>query len=211
MGIMKGEDTLKQFIDSFAFVVSILNSLDDDLFSKKLYEKINVFLADYIKFQKSEKDNIAQYYLLDKLVFATSALLELLEYLEHLNLIKNRYPLLYARRNLLILKLEFNKLKNDISIDDNLHKEASFRNENSISKKNFVIQKQDSPKNHKLSPTKEKILQFIKNYPNKRPKDIIYEFSALSDRTVKRSLVELLRSGLIHKTIENKAVYYSAV
>ncbi|HEY4504223.1 MAG TPA: hypothetical protein VJI73_00440, partial [Candidatus Paceibacterota bacterium] len=62
-----------------------------------------------------------------------------------------------------------------------------------------------------LNPSKQKILEFIKSYPNTRTKDIINEFNALSDRTVKRSLTELMQIGLLKKKIENKAVYYSIV
>jgi hypothetical protein len=68
------------------------------------------------------------------------------------------------------------------------------------------------PKNLHRNPTQVKILEFVKRVPECRPKDIIGEFSALSQRTVKRSIKELSESGLIvKKTTEDKAVYYSAV
>lgn len=68
------------------------------------------------------------------------------------------------------------------------------------------------PKPTNRNKTQEQILEFVKRVPECRPKDIIGEFNALSQRTVKRSLKELSEMGLIvKKTNEDKAVYYSAV
>lgn len=62
-----------------------------------------------------------------------------------------------------------------------------------------------------LNETQKKILEFVRRVPECRSKEIIQEFSALSGRTIKRSLSELSKDGLIVKKFENKSVYYSAV
>lgn len=62
-----------------------------------------------------------------------------------------------------------------------------------------------------INPTHVKILEFIRRAPERRPKEIIDEFSALSGRTIKRGLKELSQEGFIIKKSENRAVYYSAV
>lgn len=62
----------------------------------------------------------------------------------------------------------------------------------------------------KMNSTREKILDFVRSGPERRPRDVIDQFSALSERTVKRNLKELSEEGLIVKKIENRATYYSA-
>ncbi len=62
-----------------------------------------------------------------------------------------------------------------------------------------------------LSETQEKILEFVRQIPDRRTKDVVNQFSALSPRTVKRGLKELSEDGRIVKRIESGAVYYSVV
>ncbi len=64
------------------------------------------------------------------------------------------------------------------------------------------------PKDQGLS--RQKILEFVRRVSECRARDVIEEFSALSERTVKRGLKELSEEGLIVKKSENRAVYYSA-
>ena len=63
-----------------------------------------------------------------------------------------------------------------------------------------------------LTETQEKILDFVRQAPDRRAKEVVNEFSALSQRTVKRSLKELSDEGkIIRRVEEGGAVYYSAV
>jgi DNA-binding transcriptional ArsR family regulator len=71
-----------------------------------------------------------------------------------------------------------------------------------------VIQKSRRNKN-KLSETQEKILEFVRREPDCRTKDVVSQFSALSQRTVKRGLKELSEEGKIVKRADGVAVYYS--
>ncbi|MDP4001773.1 MAG: DeoR family transcriptional regulator [bacterium] len=62
----------------------------------------------------------------------------------------------------------------------------------------------------KLTKTQEQILEFVRKEPDCRTKDVMNQFSVLSQRTVKRGLKELNEEGKIAKRIERGAVYYSA-
>jgi hypothetical protein len=62
-----------------------------------------------------------------------------------------------------------------------------------------------------LNDTQNKILEFVRRVPERRAKEIIVEFSAMSNRTIKRGLKELSQEGLIMKKSGNGTVYYSAV
>ncbi len=79
------------------------------------------------------------------------------------------------------------------------------------------LSKTESPKNNvlpakqTLPTTPQKILDFVRQAPERRAKEIVDEFSALSGRTVKRGLKELSEKGLIVRKEQNNAVYYSAV
>ena len=61
----------------------------------------------------------------------------------------------------------------------------------------------------KLTETQEKILEFVRREPDCRTKDVVSQFSALSQRTIKRGLKELSEEGRIVKKIDGAAVYYS--
>ena len=65
--------------------------------------------------------------------------------------------------------------------------------------------------NKRLTETQEKILEFVRREPDCRTKDVLSQFSALSQRTVKRGLKELSEEGKIVKRADGVAVYYSAV
>jgi len=56
---------------------------------------------------------------------------------------------------------------------------------------------------------KEQIFNYIKKTPDIRTKEIMSEFSALSGRTVKRSLKELTDEGFLKKRSDGAAVYYT--
>ena len=63
----------------------------------------------------------------------------------------------------------------------------------------------------RLTETQKNILEFVRREPDCRTKDVIDQFSALSQRTVKRGLKELNEEGKIIKRSDGGAVYYSAV
>src|SRR3989344_183879 len=184
---MKIEETTNYFANALVLVTGSLPYLEDDFFARKLGIKIEIFTDEYLRFRSRKEDaDVAQYYLVEKLITRIDEILEVFELINYLGITKKIIPPLLARRSLLVLKLELLKVKNTAVAPKNIQK------------------------NLELNPNKEKILNFIKKSPNTRTKDIIHEFNALSDRTVKRNLGELLKVGLINRKIENKAAYYSA-
>jgi hypothetical protein len=177
------EERTKNFINTVIFVSRIFSGLKDKFLARKLYDKLSEFISAYVA--QSEGGDIK---------VATDALLDLLDYLEHSKAV-GITPLLYARRNLFAFKLQLMRV--------------SARPQKAKSEAAYAM---PAPKPLKkeinLSGNKEKILNYIKRSPNSRTKDIIYEFSVLSERTVKRNLKELVGDGLLQRVSKDKAVYY---
>lgn len=198
------EESLKNFTNSVIFLVKLFSGLKDKFLAQKLYDKISGFIASFIRLAgpREESDIIVSHninYL--ELKNCINGLLELLDYLEHSKLVSTT-PLLYARRNLLDFKLGILKLYHRPVQPVSKPKEV--RQTNAVPKINH-------PKSLKERSNKERIFNFIKHSPSSRTKEIIHEFSILSERTVKRNLKELATEGLIRKWSKDKGVYYSAV
>src|SRR3990167_1192976 len=105
------EECLKNFINSLVFLVKLFSGLKDKFLAQKLYDKISGFTGSYIKLfnSKGEEDETTSHNL-GVIEFKNNIdiLLELLDYLEHSKSVSTT-PLLYARKNLLNLKLELVK------------------------------------------------------------------------------------------------------
>ena len=221
------EESLKNFTNSVIFLVKLFAGLKDKFLAQKLYDKTSGFIAGYIKLFKSKSDNelvshnnrfttsdeiikrhnIMQHDTMShNIVFlelknAIEGLLELLDYLEHYKTVSTT-PLLYARRNLLDFKLNLVRLH---------HQPVHSAPKPKENKPVTPVVKSFQPRNLKESSNKERIFNFIKRSPNSRTKEIISEFSILSERTVKRNLKELASEGLVRKFAKDKGVYYSVV
>lgn len=202
------EDTSKKFLYSIVVLIKIHPQILDSFFASRFISKAKKLVDSYIELKIQErrepKDNVAQYQSLRDFKNALNQVSEILEYLYRLNLAPATSLLsgqkvvlsiaLDLARNSKIKRAKENKpdrVDKDLGIDS--------RNLNFKSRK-IQIRPNDN---------KSKILDFIKNNPNTRTKDIVEEFNSISERTVKRSLVELVRGGLIARKMENKAVYYS--
>ena len=187
------EERTKNFINTVIFVSRIFSGLKDKFLARKLYDKLSDFVSVY---SLPPKDNVAQYS--TTLLTTTNSLLELLDYLEH-SKTTAATPLLYARRSLFAFKLQLIRIKPGQPI---------IEKERAASPVTPKIKKEIN-----LSGNKEKILNYIKRSPDSRTKDIIYEFSVLSERTVKRNLKELVSGGLVKKSSKDKdkAVYYHVI
>ncbi|OGZ43302.1 MAG: hypothetical protein A2719_03915 [Candidatus Ryanbacteria bacterium RIFCSPHIGHO2_01_FULL_45_22] len=187
------EERTKNFINTVIFVSRIFSGLKDKFLARKLYDKLSDFVSVY---SLPPKDNVAQYS--TTLLTTTNSLLELLDYLEH-SKTTAATPLLYARRSLFAFKLQLIRIQPGQPI---------IEKERAASPVTPKIKKEIN-----LSGNKEKILNYIKRSPDSRTKDIIYEFSVLSERTVKRNLKELVSGGLVKKSSKDKdkAVYYHVI
>ena len=180
------------FIKLMLILSKLLASLEDKFFITKINLATEDLLESYILLRK--ESNVAQYKeAYTRFSFVGGKLLDILDCLEHANALKTSYPLLVIEKYLFEIRL------NILSTHHESKQTLSSR-EQSVD----FFQK-DKPR---LSSNKEKILNFIKQSNSIRTKDIIGEFSSLSERTVKRSLKELITEGLVRKKEENKAVYY---
>lgn len=80
-----------------------------------------------------------------------------------------------------------------------------------IKEQGATVTKPPKLSKRRKNDNKNKILDFVRRAPETRTREIIEEFSVLSERTVKRTLKELREEGLIVKKADNGAVFYSAV
>jgi len=202
---MPTEDGLKNFISSIIFLVKLFAGLKDKFLAQKLYDKISGFIAGHVKFfglRGGGVESVSHNVVLKDLLNSVDGILELLDYLEHSKVVSTS-PLLYARRNLLDFKLNLIKLHQ--------HQPTRLALKPKEDKPITFVSKNVKPKNSKENSNKEKIFSFIKHSPNSRTKEIVEEFSILSERTVKRNLKELIVGGLIRKWAKDNAVYYSAI
>ncbi len=200
---MDKEVLLNNFIKVLISVIKLNDQLEDRFFNDKMSQRINDFVCNFINYSSTNsKENSQQRNLIFYKLFAViDSLNELTQDMLYLNLLKTSRLLLETKKGLLQFKLELITNKELFT-----SKELS-ENKNNFPEKNTNISKIE--KKIKLNPSKQKILNFIKSSPNIRTKDIINEFSVLSDRTVKRNLTELLKTGMVKKKMDNKATYYS--
>ncbi len=198
------EEILKNFINSIIFLVKLFAGLKDKFLAQKLYDKMSGFIAGYIKLFNSkieEDESMSHNVSFIELKNMVNNLLELLDYLEHSKFV-SATPLLYARKNLLNFKLDLIKLH---------HQPVRILPKPKENKPFAFVPKNIKPKNLKESSNKERIFNFIKHSPNSRTKEIVEEFSILSERTVKRNLKELTEEGFLRKLSKDNGVYYSTV
>ena len=198
------------FIKTVLLLAKIQNLTKDSFFLDKFNSKMYSFSLSFLGLSQEERADVAQYQvLLERHLASIDSLRDVLKELQYLNIVKNSPLLLQVELNLLNIKLEMCKRKNGQASDKNEESKSNYR-EQKVNRENTKTIKISSRKNDKLASSKKKILDFIKSFPNTRTKDIVYEFNALSGRTVKRNLTDLLRAGLVKKRIDNKAVYYYA-
>ena len=200
---MEKEEMLNNFIKTLTFLIKLNNQIEDGFLGNKLNIKINNLAKNFIHYSIENKEGAAEYTsYFYHLSTSIDNLIEIIEDIPHLGLLKSSPLLLEVEKYLLLIKLDIMKRNQHFSSNKYTeNKKAGFvKNSVGVKVNNKPI---------KLNQSKLKILNFIKSYPDTRTKDIINEFSALSDRTVKRNLMELLKTGMIKKKIDNKATYYS--
>ncbi len=64
---------------------------------------------------------------------------------------------------------------------------------------------------HKANQVREEILNFVRRKERARTKEILGQFNALSPRTIKRSLKELVDQGLLEKQVQGNSTHYFAI
>lgn len=206
----------EQFISSIILLVDIRNSIKDNFFYDRFNGTIFAFGLDFLEFSAEDnKENITQCQVLAERCYADiSKIVDIFKEFRYLELVKSPTLLLKAEYNLLAVRLGILKRMKERSSTLDLEKGRTSENLK-IAPRGSTLDLQKGRtsvnlENKELTPSKKKILEYIRSYPNTRTKDIIYEFNALSGRSVKRNLTDLLRSGLVRKRVDNKAVYYYA-
>lgn len=199
-----------RFIKIILLLAKIQNLVKDDFFLNKFNSKLYNFSLSFLELPDKGNINVAQYQvLLERQLASIDSLRDVLKEFQYLKIVKNDLLLLQTELSILDIKLEICKKKKVPISDDNIEVNSSPYKQK-LKQENIKIIKTVPKKTNKLASSKKKILDFIKSYPNTRAKDIVYEFNALSGRTVKRNLTDLLSAGLVKKRIDNKAVYYYA-
>lgn len=202
---------LKKLVKTIILLVETRNLLKDEFFKNKLENRIFSLGENFFKLGTEENKNNIYYnqrLAVERFLVNIFDLLEILKELSYLNLAKNDQLFLEVEISLLDLKLIV--LKN-INVTDYIEEKSERSIEgNNISQSEMSSIAKSSFRKDELTETKKKILNFVKSYPNSRTKDIIYELSNFSGRTIKRNLTDLLKVGFIKKRVDNKAVYYYA-
>ncbi len=197
---MRIEGLSLHFIKTILLLGKIQSLTKDSFFLDKFNSKMYSFSLSFLELVKEGSE---------KHLASIDSLQDVLKEFQYLGIVKDTPLLLHVELNLLSIKLELSRIKNGLPVHHNGDSDSN-RYEQKVTPKNIEITRTVTKKTDRLASSKKKILDFIKSYPNTRTKDIVYEFNALSDRTVKRNLTDLLRAGLVKKRIDNKAVYYYA-
>lgn len=194
-------ENVQKFTVAVIMLAKIFPGIRDEFFAKIFYRKLCRLVSAYVRFVgEPDSPGVAQYR--TDCIGALNQCLEMLEYFSHLKMVPPT-PLLFADHALLRLRLELTS-----AVPQKIKKETE-----SAPKKEIAARPQRTKKEKKemkLNTNQEGIFNFVKRFPNVRTKDVIEQFSAISQRTVKRNLKELVSSGFLHKRSENKAVFYSA-
>ena len=169
---------------------------------RKVFEKSENLAKSYINFEKGMGESCVINR--DSLISVINEIADLCDYVEHLKL-SPISPLLVLRKNVLLLKLQVLKQgkKNSDTMMAPEKKKAEPRKSAIVSDPALIREK-----DKKIEGNRQKILDFVRRFPNTRTKEVIDEFNVLSVRTVKRSLKGLVDDGLLQKRIEANAVFY---
>ena len=212
---------VSKFTNSVILLSKLFSATEDRFLKQKLHRKLTYFVFAFLEqysisrehrfhnvISATKSDNTVQCEHVaqcqDKaLLNSINSLLDYLDYLAYISK-GNATPLFLAQRNLLKLKLHI------------LRQNKKEKTERPITNAKFAFNERERDssvqrkKNFGMGTTnKERIFNYIKKTPDVRTKEIMSEFSALSGRTVKRSLKELLDEGFLRKRSDGAAVYYT--
>jgi len=210
---MKEEELIRQFISFVVVAAKLVLQVQDAFFSerinKKLVGTINTFV-DFLILKRGTiqtEQYVAQYMSSRKdFLQILNDFNELLGEIEHIKIVSHT-PLLITKRSLLALELKFLLASKKIHIKE---QKQEVRHEQ-VRKPDSSVRVSRKKSSHRLNINQESIIDFIRVYKDVRTKDIIDNFSEMSERTVKRNLKELVHHGLIQKRLEDRSVFYSTI
>ncbi len=183
------ENQLTIYVAALVATARVTHSIRDTFVIRKLHQKIYTLVEAYQSFILSPHHQEQQ-----RLLVAIDTLQDLIEYEEHLQR-SDIVALAYARRAL----LRFRLFVQHVEIKQSTPTSASpvISTEPEVRKEKI-----------KVNENKKKILSFIRQSPV-RTKEIVDEFHLMSSRTVKRSLKELTKAGLVKRKSKDRGVVYS--
>jgi len=189
----------KEITAIFAVCSRQLNRLalktGDKFFSKLYAKEADKLLSGFVGFLKTrgETQNIPQ---CRTLIFQIQNTLNLLEVFKHLQITEPTTPLL-LEKNLLLLKL---------AILDTCRTSPLPKAGGASVKK---PKKKSNASPRALSETHNQISDLIRSRDRIQNMEIFSQFPAISKRTLKRKLSELIKSGVITRRTEGKKVFYA--
>jgi DNA-binding MarR family transcriptional regulator len=197
------DDHLKQFTVTVILLARVLGDVKDRVILRRMHADMISWIQAYIRLPR-ESYHVAQSESFYGLKSSYGNLTRDLEDLEHFHLCPPT-PLAQTQRAL----CQWYKLILEQAGASHRRKEEKAP----VQERGVVasLEKQGSTKEQplSLSDNQQKILSFIRSSPDARTKDIIDEFSSLSDRTIKRNLRELADAGLITRRAGLRAAFYS--
>ena len=198
------EDIIKTFHRTSISLARLLFGVKDPYFMRKVFEKSEGLSQACINFVKSVGDSSTSNR--DNLVATIGEIIDLCDYIEHLNL-SPATSLVVLKKNLFLLKLQV--LKYDKKEATTPPTQSILPKKKKIDEgKNSTVLVSTITKEKKIDGNRQRILDFVCHFPNTRTKEIIDEFTSLSQRTVKRTLKELVAEGRLQKRSESNAVFY---
>ena len=205
LSVMAKEDKerFSLFTEIILSCVRLRQDIKDDFFAVSLDNKLKNFI------KASQCINVAQYH---PLLYEINSLLELLNQLEHLE-IGNKLLILPCRELLLKDKLSVLRAMKppETSADAEKKKETLASAEPPAQKIEPEPAVKFPERTRRTNQVREEILGFIRNERRVRTKDILAQFGAISQRTIKRNLKELVGRGIVSKESGKSSTHYSAV
>ncbi len=213
---MSREEQLKHFVRNLILLIRFENFIKDSFFWHKFDRLVNDLAFNYI-ILLSDKDNVTQYLeCSERCLGILENLLDTLHEMTYLNFLQTTPLSIRMEIGILKIKLDIIRSKKTQSLKPN--EKSNEKSKNNLSSTQNLVNKKETLHNNirnrsvtGLNESKKKMLDFIKSYPERRTKDLIYEFNTISSRTVKRNLTDLLQAGLLKRRVESGATYYSII
>ena len=189
MGAMNGELSQKA-ARAIISTARLLSHLQDEFFVRRVEQYLLKFIQDL--FARTPSPRI----IFDDCI----RIEELLEELIHIRQLQG----LSARIAIHSL-VQMQIATHSLMIQETKSEQSASTREPSLKKKNIRREVQTRT----LDGNQRKIFEFIQNFPSVRAKDLMTQFSVLSERTVQRNLKNLIQEGLVIREIKDHIIFYA--
>ncbi len=180
-------------------------NIEDGFFFQLCAKESDKLLSEFIFFLKEEgrEHRVAQSG--KQLISRIRNILNLLDILKHLGLIKLPTPLL-LEKNLLLLKLSvLNTCQPMTQLVTEMEKPVPLK------KRKISLRRLPKLNPPKLGQTHQEVLEFIKSQERTQNMEVFNRFSHIGRRTLKKKLSDLTRANVIKRIPDGKKVFYAAL